>query len=279
VGDSPTEAQVEVAHEALIRNWDRLRDWLSDERVTLRQRIHLRALAEQWHKRNQDRSILLRGSFLEEVTTYKDLSELELQFIEHSKNAEKRKSITQIGMTAIVCSIVSGLVFFVFAEKNRIEAAQIKARTDAANAEKFVIRSTLDELNSGKLDERSALNKIYAALEIPRTDSPSPLPTPPTMSSPAGYPIRDVLQSTPPPLNPLGKMAKVTGSPDYLRNIRTEPGTKNEVICTIKGGITVEIKGERKGPGGYLWYEIKAPDGCSKDGWIAAHLVDVIGVP
>ena len=48
VGDTPADAQVEVAHEALVRNWPRLVAWLDEERVRLRARLQLTASAEQW---------------------------------------------------------------------------------------------------------------------------------------------------------------------------------------------------------------------------------------
>ena len=35
-GDTPADAQVEVAHEALVRNWPRLVAWLDEERVGAR---------------------------------------------------------------------------------------------------------------------------------------------------------------------------------------------------------------------------------------------------
>jgi hypothetical protein len=39
---------VEIAHEALIREWGRLRDWLNDSRDDLRVQRRLMAAAEEW---------------------------------------------------------------------------------------------------------------------------------------------------------------------------------------------------------------------------------------
>ncbi|WP_017302003.1 hypothetical protein [Nodosilinea nodulosa] len=64
-GDSQDDAQVEVAHEALIRNWPRLVDWLEEDRLILRQRLRLTEAAEQWQARGQDASMLWRGALLE----------------------------------------------------------------------------------------------------------------------------------------------------------------------------------------------------------------------
>ena len=47
-GEIHADEQIEVAHEALVRNWPRLVDWLEEERVSLRRRLHLTAAAQQW---------------------------------------------------------------------------------------------------------------------------------------------------------------------------------------------------------------------------------------
>ena len=87
-GDSLEDTQVEVAHEALIRNWFLLRDWLNDERVNLRQRLRFKTAAIQWEEQGRDESALLRGALLEEARQYDDLNELETEFIQESINYE-----------------------------------------------------------------------------------------------------------------------------------------------------------------------------------------------
>jgi hypothetical protein len=44
----PSDAQVEVAHEALVRNWPRLVNWLEEERVSLMRRRRLDEKATEW---------------------------------------------------------------------------------------------------------------------------------------------------------------------------------------------------------------------------------------
>ncbi len=87
-GDRPEDAQVEVAHEALIRNWPRLVDWLEEERFTLRQRLRLTEAAEQWQTRDQEASLLWRGTLLAEASRYEDLSPLEQSFLQASQAVE-----------------------------------------------------------------------------------------------------------------------------------------------------------------------------------------------
>ncbi len=55
---------VEIAHEALIRCWPRLRDWLSDDREGLRVHRHLTEATDAWESAEQDPGALLRGTRL-----------------------------------------------------------------------------------------------------------------------------------------------------------------------------------------------------------------------
>ncbi|MBW4694692.1 MAG: hypothetical protein KME27_23325 [Lyngbya sp. HA4199-MV5] len=88
-GDSLGDAQVEVAHEALIRNWPQLVDWLEDERSSLRQRLRLTSMVEHWLAQNREPDLLLRGTQLEQALQFNDLNDLEEEFIKCSETAEK----------------------------------------------------------------------------------------------------------------------------------------------------------------------------------------------
>ncbi len=91
-GAAPADDQVEVAHEALVRNWPRLVEWLEDERVALRRRQRLATQAVQWDARgrkNND-SVLLRGWLLEEAKKFEGLSDLETVFVETSEEAVRQ---------------------------------------------------------------------------------------------------------------------------------------------------------------------------------------------
>src|SRR5580704_5615151 len=53
--------QVEVAHEALVRNWPRLVDWLTDQRAAIVARQRLEAKAAEWVRLGRDQDGLLIG--------------------------------------------------------------------------------------------------------------------------------------------------------------------------------------------------------------------------
>ena len=55
------EAWVEVAHEALIRHWPRLRGWLDEDRADLRVHRRLMDAAAEWQRLEQDDGSLYRG--------------------------------------------------------------------------------------------------------------------------------------------------------------------------------------------------------------------------
>jgi hypothetical protein len=54
----------EVAHEALIREWSRLREWLAEDRDNLRTQRQLSAAAREWERLGHDSGSLYRGARL-----------------------------------------------------------------------------------------------------------------------------------------------------------------------------------------------------------------------
>ncbi len=58
---------VEVAHEAILREWERLRTWLNESRADIRQERDLAHAADEWIGHGRDGSYLLRGARLEQI--------------------------------------------------------------------------------------------------------------------------------------------------------------------------------------------------------------------
>jgi hypothetical protein len=61
------EETVQVAHEALIREWGRLRGWLATDRPFLIWLERMRDAVSLWKANNRDEGALLRGSLLDEA--------------------------------------------------------------------------------------------------------------------------------------------------------------------------------------------------------------------
>ena len=55
---------VEVAHEAILREWTRLRDWLSESRAAVRLQRQLTTAVSEWEDAHRDESFLLTGAKL-----------------------------------------------------------------------------------------------------------------------------------------------------------------------------------------------------------------------
>jgi WD40 repeat protein len=71
-------ATVEVAHEALIRTWGRLRDWLDASRDDLRLQRRLAAAALEWSHAGRDPSYLASGVRLEQFADWAASTQLAL---------------------------------------------------------------------------------------------------------------------------------------------------------------------------------------------------------
>lgn len=147
-GETAADDQVEVAHEALVRNWPTLVGWLEDERVTLRRRLRLTAAADQWLECGRDRGALLGGALLEEALEYKDLNDFETEFVRVSQaTAQQRidfivRQVSRTRRLALILAIVALCAMFlaVYAFGKRKEAVAnaqtaAKSASDVAAAE------------------------------------------------------------------------------------------------------------------------------------------------
>ncbi len=78
---SPT---IEVAHEAIIREWTRYRGWLDESREDIRLQRNLGTLANEWNKASQDESYLLRGIRLEQYQQWHGDAKIALTDVEQA---------------------------------------------------------------------------------------------------------------------------------------------------------------------------------------------------
>jgi WD40 repeat protein len=78
------EPTVEIAHEALLTAWARLRDWIADARDDMRQERRLAQEAAEWQAAGSDASFLLRGAQLEQVETWSEHSDIAIGHAERA---------------------------------------------------------------------------------------------------------------------------------------------------------------------------------------------------
>ncbi|HEV3397894.1 MAG TPA: AAA family ATPase, partial [Actinomycetes bacterium] len=94
--DPAGDAVVEVAHEALLRQWPPLRDAIEADRDLLRLRSELERLAADWQHGRRDDSYLLRGGRLVTVDEWanqhpRELRPLEQEFLKVSRKLATRE--------------------------------------------------------------------------------------------------------------------------------------------------------------------------------------------
>jgi serine/threonine protein kinase/WD40 repeat protein len=147
------EPTVEIAHEALLRGWDRLREWIDDARDDLRTHRKLASAVAEWEAAERDPSFLLRGARLDQVqewaeTTTLALSEAERGYVDESvavqraiqarERALERRSIRRLrGIVAAVAAaalVASILTAVAVDQRGEAHDAAAQAR-DAATAQ------------------------------------------------------------------------------------------------------------------------------------------------
>ena len=77
-------ATVEVAHEAILREWERLRDWLRENREDMRLERQLGLAAAEWEQSARDESFLLGGTRLGQFESWAGHAPLALTPLEHA---------------------------------------------------------------------------------------------------------------------------------------------------------------------------------------------------
>jgi WD40 repeat protein/class 3 adenylate cyclase/energy-coupling factor transporter ATP-binding protein EcfA2 len=95
-----TETTVEVAHEALLREWPRLRDWLEENAEGRRLHLHLAQTVGEWQEGGRDPADLFRGARLASALDWTaehslELNEAEREFLEESRGAAERAAERQ----------------------------------------------------------------------------------------------------------------------------------------------------------------------------------------
>lgn len=85
---------VEVAHEALLRQWPRLKGWIEQEQNNLRLRRQIQQTAQEWEAHGRAEGYLLMGSRLEDAARWLKAfpaGQLEQDFIASSAEADRQR--------------------------------------------------------------------------------------------------------------------------------------------------------------------------------------------
>jgi WD40 repeat protein/class 3 adenylate cyclase/energy-coupling factor transporter ATP-binding protein EcfA2 len=109
---SPT---IEVAHEALMREWGRFRRWIDSGREHVRLHRRLAAAAREWEAVGREPSYLLRGSNLAQFDALASestiaLTEVEREFVDASRTANELELARQRRQNRRLRSLLAGAV-------------------------------------------------------------------------------------------------------------------------------------------------------------------------
>ncbi len=136
------EEEVEVAHEALIRHWPRLRNWLEEDRAGLRVREGLREAALEWQAANRDENLLVhRGRRLEDAVllskgTRFGLNAEEQDYLSACVALQEReqKAVERRRRAVLIASVGVSIVMLALAIFGLTQAAQARRQAVLARA-------------------------------------------------------------------------------------------------------------------------------------------------
>jgi WD40 repeat protein len=137
---------VEVAHEALLREWPRLRAWIDDQREALILGRRFRTALAEWESNDRHPDYLLTGNRLAVFTGWAETTALipeELDYYQASRDKDveersarrrRRRTLTGILAGAAIMATILGTVAVVQAERASEHAQVARARELAAAA-------------------------------------------------------------------------------------------------------------------------------------------------
>lgn len=170
---------IEVSHEALIREWGHLKEWLRNARDDVRFQKSISSDVEDWIRRGKPSDMLYRGSVLEEAQEWADRntpSRDETMFINQSMQARveeeeriERQSRNQrrlgLGLVGAVVVAIVGLSLALIAVSASSEASAARATSEvnfsAASKAQYVAES--NEAIALAAEATSAFNEMIAS--------------------------------------------------------------------------------------------------------------------
>jgi WD40 repeat protein/energy-coupling factor transporter ATP-binding protein EcfA2 len=182
-GSAPGEATIEIAHEALLRQWPPLRHAVEASRASLRIRSDLERLAADWRRAREDESYLLRGARLAAIDEWAadhrdEVNPLEQRFLSASRSlasreldrarrSNRRLQLLASGLALLlVLSVTAGLVAFGLNRRAQSQARVALSGRLAAQADRL----------AGSQPETAILLGLES-LSVARNDNPKQQPT------------------------------------------------------------------------------------------------------
>jgi WD40 repeat protein/class 3 adenylate cyclase len=114
------DASIEVAHEALLREWPRFQEWLAEDAQGRELRDHLVASAKRWDASGRDEAELYRGARLAATSDWaagreRELNALERSFLAESRAYSERDAERQRRQNRLLRGLLAGAVVLLVA--------------------------------------------------------------------------------------------------------------------------------------------------------------------
>jgi WD40 repeat protein/DNA-binding SARP family transcriptional activator len=172
---------IEIAHEALLREWPRLRRWIEHNREELRIQRTLREAAREWDRLDRDEGALLRGTRLAEAIEWRDgrgpsLNELERNFLAASEAARERDRVTRrrrmvlaFGSLAAALLVISIVAVVSIVQGRRAASRELANRSEAVLDGDPGLALTIGLAALERSDTQEAQNAVRQATLADRT--------------------------------------------------------------------------------------------------------------
>jgi WD40 repeat protein/DNA-binding CsgD family transcriptional regulator/tRNA A-37 threonylcarbamoyl transferase component Bud32 len=140
------ESTVEVAHEALIQRWGRLREWLDESRQDVRLQRLLTTAAQEWITHGRDMGFVLQRARLAQFEDWVAKTDLALtdderEFLhvsiaEHARQRARRRRTRNLTLvTAIIVAVImAALALYGLGEADQSQAARATSEAHLAQA-------------------------------------------------------------------------------------------------------------------------------------------------
>lgn len=173
-----TDATVELAHEALAREWPRLLVWLEQERDFLAWRARLVSELEAWRRAGRAPEQLLRGPTLDEAERMRvgreaDLRKEEREFIDaslalreadrHDAEQRRRRRLTLLASVATVFLVVAAIAAFGWLQAFR-QQTELQLKSDALTAQLRELEHSSTSFETERKQNAARLAELEATL-------------------------------------------------------------------------------------------------------------------
>jgi WD40 repeat protein len=174
---------VEVAHEALLREWGRLRRWLENSRADVRMERSLAAATAEWNGAKREPSYLLRGTRLTQFEDWAAESVVALtrdqrayleasQADRQARQARERRARNVLrllqGFVGVAAVVAFALAWFAFDARSTAQQERDNAQREAAVNHSLVLAANAQQVqDSGEVDLALALALEAVSIEQP----------------------------------------------------------------------------------------------------------------